>query len=223
MGMYSFANARSEARKIKDIEVRFRGDGNHFMTSQNVNNLLIQSFPKTSNINKTNIDLNSLELILRSHELIRKADIYTTVDGKLKADVWQKRAIGRVVYDKDSYYIDSEGGQMPLSSIFSARVPIIEGDVNEKNGNRLATILKYIDEDNFLKKNITGIVIQKDQTLIMRSRDQDFKILFGSFEDARLKFENLKAFLNFISNDEELMKSYKTINLKFTQQVVCTK
>ncbi len=223
MGVYSFSNTRSEARKIKDIEVRFMGDGNHFMTSQNVNNLLIQSFPKTSNINKTNIDLNSLELILLSHDLIRKADIYTTVDGKLKADVWQKRAIGRVVYNENSYYIDSEGGQMPLSSNFSARVPMIEGDVNEKNKSKLAGILKHIDEDNFLKKNITGIVIQKDQTLIMRSRDQDFKILFGGFEDASLKFENLKAFLNFISNDEELMNSYKTINLKFTQQVVCTK
>ncbi len=223
IGLYSFANKRSEVRAIENVEVRFYGNGDHFITSQNVNNLLIQSFPKPFNINKSSLDLNSLEAGVQENEMVKSADVFVTVDGKLVADVWQRRAIGRVLNEGESFYIDSEGTIMPLSSNYTARVPIVVGKVDKSNSKALAGLLKQIDEDAFLKKNITGITIGVDQKMEMRSRDQDFKILFGGFDQITKKFENYKAFINFASKDSVLIGQYKTINLKFTQQVVCTK
>lgn len=223
IGLYLFANQRSEAREIESVEVKFFGDGDHFITSQNVNNLLIQSFPKAFNINKSSIDLNSLESGVQGNEMVRRADVSVTVDGRLVADVWQRRAVGRVLNEGESFYIDSEGIIMPLSSNYTARVPIVVGKVDESNSKALTNLLKEIDEDDFLKKSITGITIDANQKIEMRSRDQDFKILFGSFDQSTKKFENYKAFMNYASKDSVLIGQYKTINLKFTQQVVCTK
>ncbi|WP_237717483.1 hypothetical protein [Myroides injenensis] len=53
--------------------------------------------------------MNNLENALLKNELVRDADVYVTVDGKLKVDVWQKTAIGRVITDNESYYLDDNG------------------------------------------------------------------------------------------------------------------
>lgn len=223
LALYSFTNKRNEDRQIKDIEVRFQGSNSFFVTTQDVNNLLIQNFPMTSIITKSTLDLNKLEGELQSSKMIQNAEVYVTVDGKLRADVWQKRAIGRVVNATESFYIDSHGERMPLSKNFAARVPIVEGRLEENDLKEVSELLKTIDEDAYLKMNITGIKIDSKGEIVMRSRAQNFQILFGDYEEAVRKFENYKAFMHFVSNDRELLESYKTINLKFTQQVVCTK
>ena len=223
IGLYSFANKRSEDRSIENIAINFYGNGDHFITSQNVNNLLIQSFPKPFNINKSNIDLNSLEAAVQQNEMVKGVDVFVTVGGELVADVWQRRAIGRVLNEGESFYIDYEGAIMPLSSNYTARVPIVVGKIDDSNSKELAGLLKQIDEDPFLKKNITGITIDDNQKMEMRNRDRDFTILFGGFDQITKKFENYKAFMNYASKDSVLIEQYKTINLKFTQQVVCTK
>lgn len=168
------------------------------------------------------LDLNKLERELQKHSMVAAAEVYTSIDGVLTADVVQKIAIARVVGDKESHYIDAQGNDMPLSQNYSARVPMVEGVVNNANRNKITTVLQAIAKDEFLTKSITGIVVQPDQTLVMKSRNHNFDILFGRSSEVERKFANYKAFLHYASKDT-LIETYKTINLKFTQQVVCTK
>jgi cell division protein FtsQ len=58
--------------------------------------------------------------------------------------------------------------------------------------------------------------------LKMRSRNYSYEIQFGRPINIEKKFNNYKAFLQDAVKDT-LIEQYKTINLKFTQQVVCTK
>lgn len=220
--LFSFSNKRNEARELGRIEVRFLDNKGFFVTTEVVNNLLIQYFPRTSKIQKSILDLNRLELELSKHDMIAEAQVYTTVDGVLMADVVQKVAIARVNSDRGSHYLDTKGDDMPMSESFSARVPVIDGVVNNANRANITRVLSAISEDDFLKTSITGIVIQPDQTLILKNRNHDFDILFGRCDEVERKFANYKAFLHYAKNDT-LIDSYKTINLRFTQQVVCTK
>lgn len=220
-GLYSFANKRNKVRAVEQVLVRFNGAGDPFVTTKDVNNLLIQSFAPSSIIDKSTLDLNRLEGEVRLNQMIKKADVYVSVDGVLVADVWQRRAIGRVINEDDSFYIDEEGVKVPLSENYSARVPLVVGEVTDLN--KISSLLRVIDADAFLKKSITSISVGADQNLEMRSRNQKFKILFGDFNEVDKKFENYKAFMKFASQDTLLLEQYKTINLKFTQQVVCSK
>lgn len=220
--LYSFSSKRNESRYLQKTEVRFKGENNLFITQETVDNLLIQNFNKVSGIRKDKLDLNRLEHILDNNEMIAKSEVFATIDGTLKAVVTQKTPIARVDDGERSYYIDYEGNQMPLSDNFAARVPLISGEINTENKAKITEVLKKIYDDEFLKKNITGIQILPTGSLIMTNRNYHYQILFGRTINVDKKFDNYKAFFQHAIKDT-LIGNYKTINLKFTQQVVCTK
>lgn len=220
--LYSFSTKRNEARKIVKTDVEFTGENNPFVTHETVNNLLIQNFKGASTIQKDKLDLNSLEHTLDKNKMIEKVEVYATIDGTLKALVTQKTPIARVSNEEGSYYIDYQGEEMPLSDTYTARVPLLSGEVNEENRAGLVEVFKKIHDDDFLKKNITGVQILPTGSMIMTNRNYDYRILFGKSINVDKKFNNYKAFFQHALRDT-LIGKYKLINLKFTQQVVCTK
>lgn len=219
--LFSFSSARNENRKLTAADIEF-ADNEEFITLDKVNKLLIQNFSDVRNIPKVKLDLNNVEKRLDSDPMIEKAEVFTTIDGKLKAVVKQKTPIARVFNGEKSYYIDYKGGEMPLSENTTARVPIITGAIEVVEKDKLCELLKYIYDDDFLRKNIIGIEVRDTGGLKMISRNYSYEILFGRLINVDKKFKNYKAFFQNAVRDT-LIEQYKTINLKFTQQVVCTK
>ncbi len=222
IGLYSFSSKRNQARQIKKIEIEFLDNEDMFIDHEMVNKLLIENYRDAKTIRKDNLDLNKLEKTVQAHEMIQDSEVFLTIDGVLKTVVKQRVPIGRVFNGLTSFYIDIEGDKMPLSGIFTARVPLVSGEINEENKSDLAQLLKMIYEDDFLKKNIIGIQILPNGELLMKNRNYNFEIAFGKIKNSERKFNNYKAFYQKLSQDS-LMQNYKEINLKFTKQVVCTK
>ena len=129
--LYSFSVKRNSERKISKIDIKFESNENMFLTHEMVNNLLIQNLGGTSSIQKDKLDLNTLETVLDDHEMIEKAQVFSTIDGLLNTRITQKTPIVRVITDNESYYLDSKGYRMSLSENFSARVPLVTGEISE--------------------------------------------------------------------------------------------
>jgi len=220
--LYSFTSNRNAHRKLKKTEIIFVGDNHNFIKQESVNKLLIENNSDVKTIEKSDLNLNKLENSLNKHPMIEKSEVYVSVDGVLKAVVKQKTPIARVFNNEGTFYIDYEGNKMQLSNISTARVPLISGIIDTNNNKKLSEVLKIIYNDNFLKKNIIGIKILTDQSLMLTNRNYDFSIEFGKMRDVETKFKNYKAFFQKAVSDTMLDK-YKKINLRFTQQVVCTK
>lgn len=220
--LYSFTSKRHEDRKLKAINIEFRDSDKNFVTFDMVNKLLIQNFDTVTSIRKDKLDLNKLEKRLNKHPMIENAEVFSTIDGELKTIITQKTPIGRVYQGSESYYIDYEGGKMPLSENFTSRVPLVTGEINKADPEKLNDLLRYIHEDDFLKRNIIGIEIMPSGAVRMMNRSYDYEIEFGKLINVERKFNNYKAFFQNAVKDT-LIEKYKTINLKFTQQVVCTK
>jgi cell division protein FtsQ len=163
-----------------------------------------------------------LETAINAQEMVQKADVFVSVDGVLKAVVKQKTPIGRVFNQAGSFYIDREGNKMPLSDNYTARVPLISGEIDVVKKEKMAEVLNKIAEDDFLKKNIIGVQVLTNGSLVMINRNYDFQIDFGRTVDIKRKFKKYKAFFQNAVLDSTLYK-YKRINLKFTKQVVCIK
>ncbi|PJJ09407.1 cell division protein FtsQ [Flavobacterium sp. 1] len=220
--LFSFTSKRNSKRKLTKAEVVFVGDNSLFLKSETVNKLLIENNSNAKSIRKDRLDLNKLEQVLNAQEMIENANVYVSIDGVLKAVVKQKTPIARVFNDEGSFYIDSEGDTMPLSANFTARVPLVSGEINKKNNKDLFKLFKIIYDDAFLRKNIIGIQIMPNGSLLMLNRNYNYQIDFGSLMNAERKFQNYKAFFQKVSLDSSLYK-YKKIDLRFTEQVVCTK
>lgn len=220
--LYSFTANRNLSRKLQKAEVIFENNDVLFVSPETVNKLLIENKSDVKTIAKVEVDLNKLEKSINKNRMIEKSDVYVTIDGTLRAKVKQKTPIARVFDNSGSFYIDYEGSTMPLSELNSARVPLVWGEITDKNKKKLSEILKMIYNDEFLKKNIIGVQILPKDELLMKNRNYNFDILFGKPINIEKKFNNYKAFFQKEVNDSILNK-YKKINLKFTQQVVCIK
>jgi cell division protein FtsQ len=101
-------------------------------------------------------------------------------------------------------------------------VPLISGEIDVVKKEKMAEVLNKIAEDDFLKKNIIGVQVLANGSLVMMNRNYDFQIDFGRTVDIKKKFKKYKAFFQNAVLDSTLYK-YKRINLKFTKQVVCIK
>lgn len=220
-GLYAFSDARSQKRKIQGIQISFSGEDNLYLTEDAVNKLLIQKIGSLENVGKEQIVLNTVESVIQAHDMVKNAQVYLTVNGKLYAKITQRHPIGRVTGNR-SFYLDDEGRSMPLSINHSARVPIITGKITGKSLEDVYVILKFINEDPFLSKNVIGIHIEEESDYRLRFRLDNFVVRLGGVTDLAQKFNNFKAFYAKASQDKTLAH-YQEVSLEFDNQVVCTK
>lgn len=218
--LFSFTSERNKKRKLTKIDLEFVDGNTPFITLNSVNKLLIQNYEKVTSIAKETLVLNEMEFRLRENPMIRDAQVFMTVDGTLGAKIEQRTPIARVSSSPD-YYLDADGKKMPLSSVFTARVPII--NAGEKvNFEKVTKLLLKINEDPFMKNGVVGLDIKNNEGVVLRFRKHNFKVLFGNIESIEKKFQNFKAFYQKTKQDSTL-KEYQLVNLQFESQVVATK
>ena len=220
--LYGFTSNRNKVKKINNIDIKFVNGDNLFVTYVTVNKLLIQNYNGLINQPKENIFLNELEEALLSNKMIENAEVFLSVNGELGAIIKQKTPIARVNLGRQTYYIDSKGYKMPLSSNYSARVPIVDGVQNGKISNEMYKLVKLIYEDDFLKKQIVGVEETPKKEFVLKTRVGNQIIEFGNLTEIEKKIIKLKAFYHKILKDNSL-NTYKKINLTYSNQVVCTK
>lgn len=219
--LYAFASSRNSVRKVSEPNIQFIGEDNLFITEEAVSKLLIQSYGDIKNMPKETLALNVLERALNSNPMIKTAEVYVTVNGTLTAKIEQKRPIARVSTNA-SYYIDDEGFYMPLSSNYSARVPIVTGHVEKNNLENVYAVARKVEQDDFLKKNVIEIHQDVNKVIYLRLRQCHFLVQLGSVDFLDKKINNLKAFYQ-KSLKENTLNNYSKVNLQFDNQVVCTK
>ncbi len=221
--LYGFASKRNSNRKISNFDVYFTNGENLFITYEAVNKLLIQNLNTAQIQSSDSLFLNKLEEKVKLNKMIRNAEIYETLDGKIGAVITQRTPVLRVVNGLESYYLDEEGKVMPLSANYSARVPIISGEINRTHD--LIELADRIRKDAFLQKQVTGIEqFQKDSVDLfnLRTRIGDHVVVLGTILNFNEKKNKLKAFYQKALADH-ILEDFDTINLKFKNQVVCSK
>ncbi len=219
--LYAFASGRNSVRIVSTPVVKFVGEDNLFITNETVSKLLIQNYPGVKNVPKETLDLNVLENALNSNPMIKSAEVYVAVNGALNADIEQKKPIARVSTNA-SYYIDDEGFYMPLSSNYSARVPLVTGHIDKNKLKNVYKVARKVNNDEFLKKNVFEIHQTINNTIYLKLRQCKFIVQLGSVKALDKKINNLKAFYQ-KSLKEKTLDNYKKVNLQFDNQVVCTK
>jgi cell division protein FtsQ len=216
----AFSNGRNNRRGISDLNIRFTGDNPLFITQSSVSKLLIQNQGGLEDKAKRIIDLNALEVTLKSDRMIKTAEVYMSVNGQITAEIEQKRPLARVL--QGEFYIDDSGSWMPLSDNYSARVPLVTGIRDTSDLADVFVLARYVDADKFLKQHITEIHRDVHSEFTLRLRASDIRVELGDTSQLDRKFNNLKAFYQKAVKDD-ILESYSKLNLRFTSQVVCTK
>ena len=213
-----------DLQKCNKLEVHVDTEGDLFFINDEMVEKMIFS-KEDSLLGKSFQDINIylLEEFVNEHPNIKKAELYLTLDGTLSVDVKQREPLVRVFEGNESYYLDEEMDQFALSDHYSARVlQVYWGEITESRIDILDQLIELIDSDKFLKAQITAIAFDENNELILYPRVGDHKIILGEAKDFRNMFEKLKIFyrqgLKQVGWDR-----YSMINLKYHNQIVCTK
>lgn len=242
LALLSFTLRKKENTICESVVVKVDVlSGNHFVTPKRVENILANIGFKKGKDKFKEIDTEKLERKLLSLSSVEEVEVYKSMKGELQIDVRQRRPIARV-FNRNGYslYVDDKGKTMQTSELYTARVLAVNGHVKLKAGqNYYETILqdslkdltlldelyemaKAIDQDAFLKALIEQIYVEKNEEIILIPKVGNQEIVFGKAENIETKFKKLKLFYTDGINPNNL-NLYKTINLKFDNQIVCKK
>ncbi|WNW01543.1 cell division protein FtsQ [Tenacibaculum sp. HL-MS23] len=220
--LYGFTTSKNGVKKVENTVVEFEAGNNNFLTHSMVDKLLIQNKKFVKNQPKRVVDLHLLETKVSENPYVEKAAVFLTINGVLKTLIKQRTPIARVINKDESYYVDKFGVKIPLSMNFSARVPLVSGVKSIKDISELINLIKVIESNDFLSKEIIAIQKNTQDEYVFTVRSGEYQIIFGKLENINVKFKKLIAFYNKALIDKTI-KNYKTINVKYHNQVVCTK
>jgi cell division protein FtsQ len=176
------------------------------------------------------INLRKIEDGLRKIHAIEEVQVYTNIfdDGEkscgaLVVRLKQREPVFRVVGAGHAFYMDKLGKVIDWSPRYTPRVLIVGGIVSpEFARKKLLPLITYINQDKFLSSQIDQIYVNAVGELSMIPRVGEQVILFGDPDDFQVKFRNLKALYTDGFKDGG-WSIYKTINIAYHNQIVCTK
>jgi len=169
------------------------------------------------------ISMESIEKTLESNKLIKSAEAFKTIDGTVKIKVFQRTPILRIMTGSESYFIDNEGEKMPIPSDFTAYLPLATGRITEGYAkSQLYNFALFLQKDKFWNSQIEQIHIEANLDVELIPRVGNHSIILGKMEDYKENLDKLKLFYNKGLNKVGWNR-YSIINLKYKNQVVCTK
>lgn len=223
IGLFGFANHRNAKRKIETYEVSFdKGGDGIFITKNEVDVLLKNSLGNIQNKAIEDVKLKHLEDRIEANPMVEKAEVSLTIDGVLKTEIVEKKPIARIVANATSYYLDRQGRRMQLSKNHSARVPIVTGIYGNDDLTKVYQFINDVLKDDFMKKQVIGISLLKNDFFNLKTRMGNQIIEFGRLDNIDNKIRKLKAFYQKMEKDKSLDK-YRILNLEYRKQVVCVK
>ena len=152
-----------------------------------------------------------------SHPLVKEANVFSDINGLIDIDLTARNPIARIRSDQE-YYIDDEGKEMPLSSEYTSRVLVVIGDLTYIDTSIFLETLKLIYFDEFLRDKIVQMEIQHEEILMLTKSGVILEV--GTLDNFSDKCHNFKLYYNkgYVNIEE-----YRSINLKYNQQIICSK
>lgn len=221
--VFSFANSKNRGivytgTQIKVIDSVERG----FVSNKDIEKIIKKKYASLDGASIIDINKEVLEDMIDKIPFVKKSEVYNSLSGKIIVDIEQRQPIVRILSGK-GYYLDTDGEKMPLSSNYTSRVLMVSGTINDKLiKEELFELVKFITNDEFWKSQITQMHVTRNKEYILIPRVGAHKIELGGFDDYQYKFQKLSTLYK-EGFSKQGWNKYKSINLKYKDQVVCTK
>lgn len=241
--LWGFA-LRENGRKIcEQMDIRIDTEkGMNFLSNEDVVIHLRNKnvYPVGMKIEK--ISVRKIEEALEEIPEVKDAEVYCSVSGKVGVNIEQRVPVVRVFnLNGRSFYIDEDGKQMALSPKYFPRVLTVTGFVNEPlvevsvgeiekdsvladrlHSDEIFRMAMYIRSKAFWNAQIQEIHFQRNGDMDLIPLMGDHRIIFGNVQNMEKKFNKLYLFYK-DGISKTGWNKYDTINLKYKNQIVCTK
>ncbi|MCB0794177.1 MAG: hypothetical protein KDB88_05525 [Flavobacteriales bacterium] len=241
--LLGFVESTSESMPVNDIRIEVQGLGEvQFIDEAMVRNIMLTDQSGIMGVPLGRMDLRVIEDRLREVPAIANAEVYSTMDGVLHVKVDQRVPLVRVMMKEGKgLYLDRNGYAMPTSPVHSPRVLVALGavrapDVSEQVRHVLSgdstwagthlpglyRLAKAIDADPQWRSLFDQVVVHANGQFELIPIVGMHHILIGDGSDLDHRLEKLRIFYDKGLHQAD-SRRYSTIDLRFADQVVCTK
>jgi cell division protein FtsQ len=243
--MFGFVSYRRHESSIGKTEIDIMNKGEvRFIHENDILQLLEEKNVPFKGVSYGELELKRAEEVILEHPAVRSVEAWTTQDGTLHLQVEQRKPVLRVIdLLNDSYYIDDQGGFMPVSEEYTARVPVATGFIADRFHHQNISLPEIADQDSILAVSETDdlfafIRLINRDALLQALTEQMYvdpngdielvtkwgpkTVLLGKSDDAPMKMMKLKLFYTQAIPTVGL-DAYESINLTLRNQIICTK
>ena len=212
-----------------------------FINESDVRDLIRLEHPKIAGIPLSGLDAARMEESLSLVPVIKSAQVYKTVEGKLVIEVVQRTPIIRIE-DRDhrQYFLDRDGNVIPTTAGYAPHILLFNGEIdgafrkkqNVLEGgagsssdnimNDIIALASYITGDPFWNAQIVQVYVNRKMEFELVPRVGAQIILFGDGSRLEQKFFKLGTLYR-EGFRQKGWNHYEIINLKYNHQVICTK
>ncbi len=240
-----FVNSVQHDIRCKEVHISFNEDVQHDFVDEHDIAELIRSKEKLIGKPIGTINTTLLEKIIMSNSFVQTAEVYSSVDGRINVSVKQRNPLVRIITMHDEqFYIDDRGSFMPVSNKYSPPVLVANGYIfdrfaeqkinfvtplvndsamqNKPVIEQVYELAHFIESDTFWNAQTEQIYVNENQELELIPRIGNHRIVIGDAENLTEKFNRLMIFYTQGLNKTG-WNNYSIINLKYRNQVVCTK
>jgi cell division protein FtsQ len=243
IALLSFTQAKQSERVCVSLNVVMLGNKlQHFVEWKDIEELLLNHGDSIINQPLQSVDIFKIEKTIEDLAAVKNAEVFLSLQGVLTVTVEQRQPLVRVFNNRgESGYLDNLGHFMPLSHKYTARVLVANGhysdglwafDAKEVAENDSLTkvlvlddvyrLASFIDKHPFWKAQINQVYYNRNHEFELIPRVGTHVILLGKAEQIEEKFGKLFAFYKKGLPYTDWNR-YDHINLKYKNQVVCTK
>jgi cell division protein FtsQ len=232
---FAFTEIKQRSVLCKSILIDInRDDENYFINKADVLKILYSTGDSLIGTKVDEIPLSLLERLIVANKYIKSAKVFIDIKGNLQVEINQRKPLIRIINSTyQSFYIDEDGNKMPLSTLYSARSIICNGNILESYDGKndtlqtalvssLYALSKFIKANEFWEAQIEQIYIEQNNDFVFIPRVGDHKIIFGDTTNMVEKFDNLMIFYN-KALPKVGWQTYHTINVKYKGQIVASR
>lgn len=240
MVLLGFVGSLRSTAICEALDVTYTGDTLGLLPESMVRNLVNAGPNVPVGAPLGEIDTRSIEQSIREMPHVKHAVVYKTIDRRLIVEIEERNPIARLISRNGTHaLLDSDGHLLSLSEVRNLRLPVISGAVHfspESVARRAHVGDETLDpalmecylfayklsEDELWAKQFQHIVRDDRGDLHVYPQVGSHTINFGTIARLDEKFEALNTFYHY-GMDASRWNKYSAINLKYKDQIVCTK
>lgn len=235
--LFIFSRMNYLSTPLKSISINMDGNTGHKFVDKDTLLCEIGSICHISSKNSIgNIDMLQIERHLNNNPWIEKSTAYIGLDSVLYINLKEYEPALRV-FNKSgkSMYVTEQGEVFPTSKTYTPRVLIASGNFDFPTDAKMADsvyqdsgiadalyIRQAIQKDEFMQSCIGQIFRNEAGEFEIAVNEIKAKVILGDTCQIDDKLLKMKTFLKHKLGSEEL-DNYSKVNLKFKNQIVCTK
>ncbi len=229
--------------KHVDINIHY-GQAEMLVTESDIGFLIRQISGEIQGLPMWEINTEKIERAITRQPYVLQANVFETHSGDVYVHVYQRQPVLRIMTETSKgYYIGKQGVILPINPAYPARVLIASGHIPDAcfissspgsdqqpadsvNSSRLLSDLYklalFVSQKSFFKAQIDQIYVNKNGEYELIPKVGDHIVILGNAEDLEDKFQRLFVFYKRGLNQVGWNR-YNVINIKYKNQVVCSK